>query len=102
MQFTGTPLELPNISCHSHAVEREVKLTTECSAAVLGIDNQQGFAFSVCSLWKESNSIRTDCKKKQKSHKKTITEPELPRGDRTLNINVANICTSTTKLRIMR
>ena len=38
IQFTGTPLELPNISCHSQAVEREVKLTTECSAAVLGIE----------------------------------------------------------------
>ena len=53
IKFTETPLELPNIPCHSQAVEREVKLTTESSAAVAGINNQQGFAFNVMSARKD-------------------------------------------------
>jgi hypothetical protein len=52
LKFTETALELPNIPCHSQAVEREVKLTTQSSAAVSGIDNQQGFAFNVVSARK--------------------------------------------------
>ena len=52
LKFTENPLELPNIPCHSQAVEREVKLTTQSSAAVSGINNQQGFAFNVLSARK--------------------------------------------------
>ena len=52
LKFTENPLELPNIPCHSQAVEREVKLTTQSSAAVSGINNQQGFAFNAYLLKK--------------------------------------------------
>lgn len=52
LKFTEAPLELQNIPCHTQAVEREVKLTTQASAAVAGIENQQGFAFNVIAARK--------------------------------------------------
>ena len=86
--------------------------------------DQQGFAFNVASarkaipqeqiaikLFKEKIKKKQIKSKKAKEKRqkrrpnwigaKTLFWPELPRGDRTLNINVANICTSTTKLPIM-
>ena len=44
--FSNIPLKL-SVPCHSQAVEREVKLTTEASTAVAGVENQQGYAFNV-------------------------------------------------------
>ena len=73
IQFTGTPLELPNISCHSQAVEREVKLS---SSPWNRNHDQQGFAFNVASARKaipqEQIAIKLfkEKNKKQKSHTK--------------------------------
>ena len=49
--YTSSPLEL-NIPCYTQAVEREVKLATEASAAVARLDNQQGFAFNIIAARK--------------------------------------------------
>ena len=45
-EFSNIPLQIC-VPCHSQAVEREVKLTTEASTSVAGVENQQGYAYNV-------------------------------------------------------
>lgn len=39
----GTTMDIADVPCHSHAVERHIKLVTEASAAVCGEKNRDGF-----------------------------------------------------------
>ena len=49
--FINHPFEL-DIPCHTQSVERNVRLTTECAAAVPGTLNQEGYAFNVIAARK--------------------------------------------------
>ena len=49
--FVNNPFEL-DIPCHTQSVERNVRLTTECAAAVPGTSNQEGYAFNVIAARK--------------------------------------------------
>jgi len=37
------PQGMPNFSCHTHAVERAIKLVTDASAFVVGHENRDGY-----------------------------------------------------------
>ena len=81
IQFTATPLELPNISCHSQAVERSEAHNIVFSSSPWNRNHdQQGFAFNVASARKAIPQEQIAIKLfKEKIKKKQIKSKKAPK-----------------------